>query len=75
MLAVVFGNSNDNTHINGTTTAIIALFFIGLAHASSVSIAFFQRQQHAFLLHSLFTSVPSFALTVCLTHNSPGHSL
>ncbi|KAJ5540454.1 hypothetical protein N7494_005530 [Penicillium frequentans] len=54
MLAVVLGNSKDSTHINETTTAIIALFFIGLAHASSVGIAFFQRHQHVFLLHSLF---------------------
>ncbi|KAJ5642908.1 uncharacterized protein N7484_005415 [Penicillium longicatenatum] len=55
MLAVVFGNSNESTHINETTTAVTALFFIGLAHASSVGIAFFQRHQRVFLLHSLFT--------------------
>ncbi|KAJ6010346.1 hypothetical protein N7451_001758 [Penicillium sp. IBT 35674x] len=54
MLAVVLGNSKDNTHINEATTAVIALFFIGLAHASLIGIAFFQRHQHVFLLHSLF---------------------
>ncbi|KAJ6096968.1 hypothetical protein N7486_007714 [Penicillium sp. IBT 16267x] len=55
MLAVVFGNSIESTHIDETTTAVIALFFIGLAHASSFGIAFFQRHQHSFLLQSLFT--------------------
>lgn len=70
MLAVVLGNSKDSTHINETTTAIIALFFIGLAHASSVGIAFFQRHQHVFLLHSLFMSVPSYALIEYPTQTS-----
>lgn len=70
MLAVVFGNSKDNTRLNEATTAVIALFFIGLAHATSIGIAFFQRHQPVFLLHFLFVSVPSYALIEYPTQTS-----
>ncbi|KAJ5263908.1 hypothetical protein N7478_011513 [Penicillium angulare] len=54
MLAVVFGDSNTDVHIDETTTIVIALFFIALSYAASLAIAFFQRQRKLFLLHSLF---------------------
>ncbi|KAJ5946950.1 hypothetical protein N7454_003789 [Penicillium verhagenii] len=57
LLAVVFDNSNANTHINHTTAIVAALFFIALANVSSFGIAFFQRHQPLFLLRSLFMSV------------------
>ncbi|KAJ5919424.1 hypothetical protein N7466_010367 [Penicillium verhagenii] len=54
LLAVVFDNSDANTHINHTPAVVAALFFIALANVSSFGIAFFQRHQPLFLLRSLF---------------------
>ncbi|KAJ5232122.1 hypothetical protein N7468_005078 [Penicillium chermesinum] len=50
MLAVVFGGSSDDLHINAAAAAVVAYGFIGISYAVSVGISFCQRSAQGFLL-------------------------
>ncbi|KAJ6171787.1 hypothetical protein N7470_000854 [Penicillium chermesinum] len=54
MLAVVFGGSSDDLHINAAAAAVVAYGFIGISYAVSVGISFCQRSAQGFLLRSIF---------------------
>lgn len=56
MLAVVFGESNDDLHVDPTATGAVAFLFIGIAYAASIVIAFFKRSSKAFILRSILMS-------------------
>ena len=56
ILPMAFGNADD-FRIDKTATAVVSLLFVGASYASSIVIAFFQRDRKLFLLRSLFMSV------------------
>ncbi|KAJ5788897.1 uncharacterized protein N7518_005908 [Penicillium psychrosexuale] len=54
MLAVVVGSPPHELRINATVSTVTAFVFVGTSYGVSALIAFAQRHQTMFLLHSIF---------------------
>ena len=54
MLAVVVGSSPHELRINATVSIVTAFVFVSTSYGASALIAFAQRRQTMFLLHSIF---------------------
>lgn len=67
ILAVVFGDPNEELHIDRTASLVFALFFIGISYIASIAIVYFQRKRKLFLLRSLFMSVAFLSSMLCCT--------
>ncbi|KAJ5407447.1 hypothetical protein N7465_008731 [Penicillium sp. CMV-2018d] len=71
ILAVVVGSPPHELRINATVSTVTAFVFVGVSYGASALIAFAQRHQRRFLLHSIsipYSTVNLLALLNILFH-------